>query len=334
MEQELQTRRRQLDQLIADRERAVAQEVRRAVHTLRSQVEVVILARERAASLEARYRELQRAEARGAPAFPEITTAQTDWLKAQAQVVQEVLAAAKREHYRVSVIEAFDQPWKEHLEGTVGGHWGLLDGKTREFKFAWGVPVSNHPNWGWQAAGGIAFAAVVFGMAFAAYRREPFPNGPMLGRWLGVAITGFAGGALIGWVAANVPIESLGVEGWARSLILAGLAVTSPIAGAAALMRGTALPSFAQVIGPAAMRVPDPLKLLLGAVLVLLGVFAIQSALGLVFDPRYRDFPFAPMTAALVPLLTLSFTSPRRAGRRPPAETARCKAGTLPETRP
>jgi len=86
-------------------------------------------------------------------------------------------------------------------------------------------------------------------------------------------------------------------------------------------MRGTALPSFAQVIGPAAMRVPDPLKLLLGAVLVLLCVFAIQSALGLVFDPRYRDFPFAPMTAALVPLLTLSFTSPRRAGRRPPAET-------------
>jgi len=40
-----------------------------------------------------------------------------------------------------------------------------------------------------------------------------------------------------------------------------------------------------------------------------------------VFDPRYRDFPFAPMTAALVPFLALSFAGPRRAGRRARAET-------------
>src|SRR5207247_7680067 len=102
--------------------------------------------------------------------------------------------------------------------------------------------------------------------------------------------------------------------------VLAALAITSPVAGAAALIRRTALPNFAQVIGPAAGRVPDPLKLTLGTLLILLCVFAIQSALGLVFDPRYRDFPFAPMTAALVPFLALSFTSRPRAGRRPPVE--------------
>ena len=32
-------------------------------------------------------------------------------------------------------------------------------------------------------------------------------------------------------------------------------------------------------------------------------VLAVQAALGLVFDPRYRDFPFAPLTGAAVPLL-------------------------------
>jgi len=239
----------------------------------------------------------------------------------QARVVQDVLAAAKREHYRVSVIEAFDQPWKEQLEGTVGGHWGLLDGKTREFKFAWGAAVSDHPFWRWQAAAGIALAGLVFGTAFAACRREPLVNEPMLGRWIGVAVTGLAGGVLIGWVLANVPIESLGIDGWARSFVLAALAIASPVAGAAALMRRTALPNFAQVIGPAAGRVPDPLKLTLGTLLIVLCIFAIQSALGLVFDPRYRDFPFAPMTAALVPFLALSFAGPRRAGRRAPAET-------------
>lgn len=239
----------------------------------------------------------------------------------QALVVHDMLAAAKREHYRVSVIEAFDQPWKERLEGTVGGHWGLLDGKTRGFKFAWGAAVSDHPYWRWQAAAGIVLAALVFTAALVARRHEPPVNEPMLGRWLGVAATGLGGGALIGWVLANVPIESLGIDGWARSLTLAALAIASPIVGAAALMRRTALPTFAQVIGPEAGRVPDPLKLALGALLILLCVFAMQSALGLVFDPRYRDFPFAPMTAALVPFLALSLTTAPRTGPRPAAET-------------
>ena len=40
----------------------------------------------------------------------------------QARVIQDVLALAKRENFRVNVIEAFDEPWKRALEGTVGGH--------------------------------------------------------------------------------------------------------------------------------------------------------------------------------------------------------------------
>ena len=43
----------------------------------------------------------------------------------QARVMHEVLALARRENYRVNLIEAYDQPWKRQLEGTVGGHWGL-----------------------------------------------------------------------------------------------------------------------------------------------------------------------------------------------------------------
>ena len=56
----------------------------------------------------------------------------------QARAVQEVLAQAKRANYRVNVIEAFDQPWKRQLEGTVGGHWGLYDAYDRQAKFSWG----------------------------------------------------------------------------------------------------------------------------------------------------------------------------------------------------
>src|SRR5215470_11907645 len=77
----------------------------------------------------------------------------------QARVIHEVLALAGREGYRVNLIEAYDQPWKRQLEGTVGGHWGLYSGYSREPKFAWGGTLSNHPHWRWQAAGGVALAA-------------------------------------------------------------------------------------------------------------------------------------------------------------------------------
>ena len=48
----------------------------------------------------------------------------------------------------------------------------------------------------------------------------------------------------------------------------------------------------------------------------------VEAALGLVFDPRYRDIPFAPLTAAAVPFLVLLFSTPRPAGPRAAAETA------------
>ena len=85
----------------------------------------------------------------------------------QARVMHEVLAHARRENYRVNLIEAYDQPWKRQLEGTVGGHWGIYDAYRRQPKFVWGGAVSNHPHWRWQAAGGVGLAALVFGVALA-----------------------------------------------------------------------------------------------------------------------------------------------------------------------
>ncbi len=148
----------------------------------------------------------------------------------QARVIQDVLALAKRENFRVNVIEAFDEPWKRALEGTVGGHWGLLDDATRTPKFIWGEAVSNHPLWRWQAAGGILFALAVFGAAFVARRGAAVPSL----RWFAVTANAIAGGALIGWSIANVPIESFGA---CRLAALAGFC-RRRAAGAAAVERG------------------------------------------------------------------------------------------------
>lgn len=233
----------------------------------------------------------------------------------QARVIQEVLALATAGNYRVNVIEAFDQPWKRAQEGVVGGHWGLYDDAHRAMKFGWGEPVSNHPYWKMQTAGGIVFAVLVFGAAFVMRRERTSPT-----LWLAVAANALAGGLTIGWTVYNVPLESIGTGGWVRTLALALVAILSPLVVTAAMARGVALPRLSHVIGPAGARSREPLALMLGAILIATLLLAILTALGLVFDPRYRDFPFAPLTAAIVPFLVHSLFMPRTQGEQGLAE--------------
>jgi exo-beta-1,3-glucanase (GH17 family) len=235
----------------------------------------------------------------------------------QARVLHDILARGKQESFRVNIIEAFDQPWKRFLEGTVGGHWGILTDAPRAPKFVWGRPVSNHPYWAWQAAGGVVLAALVFGAALAARRG----SGELpASRWAAIAAIAATAGVLSGWAVANVPLESLSAGDWLRSLAFVAIALAAPIACAAALATGTAIPSFARLIGPAEGRARG-LSRAIGWLLLGFAVLAVQAALALAFDPRYRDFPFAPLTCAAVAYLLLGVLVGREAGPRPRAES-------------
>jgi exo-beta-1,3-glucanase (GH17 family) len=235
----------------------------------------------------------------------------------QARVIQDVLALSARENFRVNIIEAFDQPWKRALEGTVGGHWGLFDATTRAPKFAGVQAVSDHPRWIWQGGGGILFAVLVFAAALSV-RSKDTP----LSYWLAVSGNAFVGGTLIGWTIENIPIESLGLVGWSRSLALFAVAFGAPVALSLAIMRGAPVPSFARMFGPKKERERDPVSLMTGAALVATMLLAFVVALGLVFDPRYRDFPFAPLTAAVIPFLIHGLIVRRPTGARCIAECA------------
>lgn len=235
----------------------------------------------------------------------------------QARVIQDVLALSKRENFNVNVIEAFDQPWKRALEGTVGGHWGLLDGYSRAPKFGWSRPVSNHPFWIWQGVGGILFAVIVFGAAISV-RDE---NARTL-QWLGVGANALVGGVLIGWTIENVPIESLGIAGWVRSLMLAAVAFLAPVVLSMAIMRESLVPSFAHLLGPKQQRVTAPLGRATGMILITVLLLTFLVALSLVFDPRYRDFPFAPLTAAVLPFVVHGLLVGRAKGKRSVAEVS------------
>ncbi len=255
----------------------------------------------------------------------------------QARVLEEVMARARANHYRVNLIEAFDQPWKRKLEGTVGGYWGLLTSDGREPKFAWGQPVSNHPLWVWQGAAGVTLAALVFVAAFAPRRerasleswREAWREGvdlpaPLLA---GLAVDALAAGIAAPWAVADATTESLGAGGWVRGIAFIAVSVGAPIAVALTLARGVAIPSFARVLGRAAQRPGSSLAVVAGAILVAVAVLALQTALGLVFDPRYRDFTFAPLTASVVPFAVASVVGMR--GGAPLGRPERVAAVTL-----
>lgn len=266
-------------------------------------------------------------------AFPnkEILIGETGWPSAgrmregalpsranQARVVSEILDLARKEKFRVNLIEAYDQPWKRMWEGTVGGYWGLIDADQRALKYPAGVPITNFPNAKIYAAAGMIFSILVFGVALLTLRRRPWS--PHLSSWLTVATCAATGGALLGLALDKMLVESLGVGGWTIGILLFGAAVLSPLIVANTVMYGRSLPTFLELLGPSAYRTGSRMQTILGIVLLVTTVIATQTALGFVFDPRYRDFQFAALTMAIVPFLLLTSLNRPTAGTRPIAE--------------
>jgi exo-beta-1,3-glucanase (GH17 family) len=270
---------------------------------------------------------------RMAVAFPgkEILIGETGWPSAgrmregalpsrtnQARVVSEILLLAKQENFRVNLIEAYDQPWKRQLEGTVGGYWGLIDSMQRALKYPPGEAISNFPFWKLQMGCGMALSMLVFGAAWLTLRRRPWK--PRAAAWIAVAITATSAGILLGIAADKMFYESYGFGGWLRwgALLAAGMA--APLLGANALMSGRPLPTFLELLGPRQDRTGSVITIVLGLALIVTVLIAAESALGFVFDPRYKDFPFAALTMAVLPFAMLMLLNRPQQGVRPIAE--------------
>jgi len=152
----------------------------------------------------------------------------------------------------------------------------------------------------------------------AAKAAAQMPKGQVLA---GIAVIGFVAGVTVPWGLANVAVESLGIGGWIRGTAFAAVALAAPVVAGMALAANVAVLAFARIWGRAADRPRSRIALVSGLVLVAATILALQTALGLVFDPRYRDFTYAPLTAAAVPFLVVSLLGRRGAGARGRAET-------------
>ncbi len=230
----------------------------------------------------------------------------------QARVISETMTLAQRENFRVNVIEAFNQPWKRWLEGATGGYWGIFDRATAAPKFAFSGIVSDHPSWLLQALAGVLLAAIIFASALGTAGAKPAV--PYL--WPRIALLSFLPAVLFGWTLERVPIDSFTIGTWLRSIVFAATAAVVPAASAAAIAADRAQPAFAALIG-GRRGTRDALGVILGGSLIALTLLSIETALVLVFDPRYRDLPFAPQSAGVIALVA----APRPVGKRAAAET-------------
>jgi hypothetical protein len=129
-----------------------------------------------------------------------------------------------------------------------------------------------------------------------------------------------AAGILLGVAGDKLFYESYGFGGWLRwgALLAAGMA--APLLGANALMSGRPLPTFLELLGPRQDRTGSVITIVLGLALIVTVLIAAESALGFVFDPRYKDFPFAALTMAVLPFAMLMLLNRPQQGVRPIAE--------------
>ena len=228
----------------------------------------------------------------------------------QARFLSGVVTAAKQEGWKVNLIEAFDQPWKRLMEGTVGGYWGVYDDQQREPKFHFGETVSNHPDWRLKAGLGIGAAFLVF-VAFWLGARDTQAGAGSWRRDAAASVIALGAGLVFGLAVTNLPMEGEAASDRLRSVGIIVLGLVVPMAAAYALARGDPLAGFAEALDSSYWRRNNIVAVVLAGLLAATVVAAIHVALGLVFDPRYKDFPFAALTGPIVALAVLAFTTAR-----------------------
>lgn len=235
----------------------------------------------------------------------------------QARFFSEIVARASQENFRVNLFEAYDARWKRQWEGTVGGHWGVFDAWHR-MKYPPGAAISDHPFWKLQLALGLGFCMSVFGAGLLAQKRNPLS--PQLDSWIAVAVTAATGGSLLGLAAEKMLAESYGLGDWFLRSALLVAAIAAPLQASYALMSGRALPTFLELMGPRGDKPLSRSTMAIGLTFVVTTIIATETALSLVFDPRWRDFPFAALTMVAVPFGTVTLLNRGKADARPLAE--------------
>jgi exo-beta-1,3-glucanase (GH17 family) len=193
----------------------------------------------------------------------------------QARFTRDFIVLANQLQLPYNFIEAYDQPWKRGMEGTVGGYWGLYDAQGRE-KFPLVGPVIPDTSWWRGVVAGMVVGLMLFGITRVTVRQHT----PV--QQLQHALAGLCLGCIgvMQWDYLQQSIRNLGewltMGSWTLIVDAIFLLLLLDIQHRYCRLRAALL-------------------------LILLGSVAYIN-LGLVFDARYRDFPsgFLLMPVALL----------------------------------
>ncbi|MQT12187.1 glycoside hydrolase family 17 protein [Segnochrobactrum spirostomi] len=213
----------------------------------------------------------------------------------QVKFLTDIVALSKTNGWDYNLIEALDQPWKRLLEGTVGGHWGVLDDQGAK-KFTWGEPISDHPGWLWQGALGVVAAA---GLVLLGRRTRGADRAK-------VVVLALVTGLALPWWVEEIPVISLDQWDWLFSGLLLALGIVLAPLAVLALARGGTRPGLAAVLGadPAGGKT-DWIGRTIGWGLVLTIAIGLPTLIAMLIDSRYRDFQFSGFAVPAVALLVV-----------------------------
>jgi glucan 1,3-beta-glucosidase len=203
----------------------------------------------------------------------------------QARYIREFVRQAHDSGWDYNLIEAIDQPWKRLNEGTVGGHWGMLDASTLQPKFPLLGPVSERESiTAPQAGAGVgALLALLLALAGRTSPRQAM-------RLIALILTGATTGLIAVLHAEHARLAYASLTDWAAL----GAVALAALAACAALTRWHGSPlapadiAWQRIRNAGLYSGPgDILSALRGFLLFAAAI----AALLLLVTPRYRDFP-------------------------------------------
>jgi hypothetical protein len=222
----------------------------------------------------------------------------------EAIFLRKFVTLAARDHVDYNLIEAFDQSWKYHDEGIAGANWGIWNAQ-RQPKFPLAGPVIEMPHWPAYAAVAISLALLLTLGAPVRDARSPISAFALANAMTyAAAITWHVlyDSSLLLCAAINLPAQFL--LAWLFLRRRAGRAGAIQSAQTIWLLR-------ASLFGHAALR--DWRAHFLDHLWFLFLATASIMQMMLVFDPRYRDAPFAifavPVVIALLRLTARDYAT-------------------------
>jgi len=227
----------------------------------------------------------------------------------QARFIREFLTYAHIRGLDYNIIEAFDQPWKRDLEGTVGGYWGVF-GENRLAKFPLQGPVARIASPWPRVALTLALGLVIWWPnRRGADSTFMSASAPILAIAAGLAMT---------LHADHAREAALRWHEWAVEGVLALVSALSAMLGIRALcgdLQPAPAPQSLDWLRRFWTRAPDAATAL-GALQLIAVAAGASVALALAFDARYRDFPIwsfaVPATAFTLISLRATRVAPAR----------------------